>query len=77
VDECREARVRDRGVSSSASRKPRNEEASGAYDRNGIVQRAIRAIKAGSPGPAGLTDVCNCDTRAMDICGKVVNGEGE
>src|SRR6185295_10135140 len=39
----------------------KDEMATGAYDENGIVQRAIRAIKREVPGLLLMTDVCNCE----------------
>ena len=38
----------------------KDETASGAYDDNGIVQQAIRAIKREHPKLLVITDVCNC-----------------
>ena len=49
--------------------------ASGAYDDNGIVQRAIRAIKSAVPALIVMTDVCNCEYTSHGHCGKVVDGD--
>ncbi len=39
----------------------KDETASGAYDDEGIVQRAIRALKRELPRLLIITDVCNCE----------------
>jgi porphobilinogen synthase len=53
----------------------KDEEASGAYDDNGIVQQAIRAIKKELPALVVITDVCNCEYTSHGHCGKVVDGD--
>ena len=53
----------------------KDEMASGAYADDGIVQRAIRAIRREVPGLLILTDVCNCEYTSHGHCGKIVNGE--
>ena len=53
----------------------KDESASGNYDPEGIVQRAIRAIKREVPGLLVATDVCNCEYTSHGHCGKVVAGE--
>lgn len=53
----------------------KDEEASGAYDDNGVVQRAIRAIKREVPQLLVMTDVCNCEYTSHGHCGKIVNGD--
>ena len=55
--------------------KHKDEDASGAYDEDGIVQRAIRAIKREVPGLLVITDVCNCEYTSHGHCGKVVDGD--
>jgi len=55
----------------------KDEEASGAYDANGIVQRAIRAIKRAVPDLLVVTDVCNCEYTSHGHCGKVVQDDVE
>ena len=49
--------------------------ASGAYDENGIVQRAIRAIRKETPGLLVVTDVCNCEYTIHGHCGYVKDGD--
>jgi porphobilinogen synthase len=49
--------------------------ASGAYDDNGIVQRAIRAIKRSSRKLLVITDVCNCEYTSHGHCGFIKDGD--
>jgi porphobilinogen synthase len=49
--------------------------ASGAYDDNGIVQRAIRAIRAETRKLLIVTDVCNCEYTSHGHCGYVKDGD--
>ncbi len=55
----------------------KDEMASGGYAEDGIVQRAVRAIKQAVPKLCVLTDVCNCEYTSHGHCGKVVDGEVE
>lgn len=54
---------------------------SGAYDENGIVQRAVREIKKKHPDFIVITDVCMCEYTdhghcgILDDCGCVINDE--
>ena len=50
--------------------------ASGAYDPNGIVQRAVRAIKAAAPELVVITDVCLCEFMSHGHCG-ITHFDGE
>jgi len=52
----------------------KDEEASSAYAGEGIVQRAIRAIKDRVPGMIVITDVCLCEYMSHGHCGKLVGG---
>lgn len=52
----------------------KDELASGAYDKNGVVQQAIRAIKKEFPGLFVITDVCLCEFTCHGHCG-IVEGE--
>jgi porphobilinogen synthase len=54
----------------------KDEHASQAYAENGIVQRAIWAIKQAAPDLIVITDVCLCEYMSHGHCG-VVAGEGE
>ena len=53
----------------------KDEMASGAYDENGIVQRAIRAIRKETPELLVVTDVCNCEYTSHGHCGYVKDGD--
>jgi porphobilinogen synthase len=53
----------------------KDELASENYDDNGIVQRAVRAVKAAAPKLLLLTDVCNCEYTSHGHCGKIVDGD--
>jgi porphobilinogen synthase len=50
----------------------KDEAATGSYAENGIVQQAIRAIKAECKKIVVITDVCNCEYTSHGHCGKVV-----
>ena len=52
----------------------KDEVGSGAYDNNGIVQQAVRAIKANTKKLVVITDVCLCEYTSHGHCG-VLNGE--
>ena len=53
----------------------KDEAASGAYDDDGIVQRALRALRNRVPGLVLLTDVCLCEYTSHGHCGVVDGGE--
>jgi porphobilinogen synthase len=55
----------------------KDEMASGAYDDNGIVQRAIRAVRKEVPGLLIATDVCNCEYTSHGHCGYIIDGDVE
>src|SRR5258706_6593407 len=55
----------------------KDELASGAYDDHGIVQRAIRAIKAEVANLLVITDVCNCEYTSHGHCGFIKTGDVE
>ena len=48
---------------------------SGAHDKDGIVQRAIRELKNKSPELLVITDVCLCEYTDHGHCGFLVNNE--
>jgi porphobilinogen synthase len=54
----------------------KDEQASGAYARDGIVQQAVRAIKAACPELVVITDVCLCEYMSHGHCG-VTRRDGE
>jgi porphobilinogen synthase len=49
----------------------KDESASGAYDPEGIVQLAVRAIKQAEPSLTVITDVCLCEYTSHGHCGYV------
>jgi porphobilinogen synthase len=49
----------------------KDERASGAYARNGIVQQAVRALKKEIPDLLVITDVCLCEYMSHGHCGLV------
>lgn len=53
----------------------KDERGSGGYERNGIVQRAIREIKNRHPELVVITDVCLCEYTSHGHCGLIVNGD--
>ena len=53
----------------------KDEQATGAYADDGIVQQALRAIKREVPKLLLVTDVCNCEYTSHGHCGLVVDGE--
>jgi porphobilinogen synthase len=56
--------------------KKKDEQATSAYAENGIVQQAVRAIKARCPELVVITDVCLCEYMSHGHCG-VTRGDGE
>lgn len=54
----------------------KDEEASGAYAADGVVQKALRAIKKKCPGLTTITDVCLCEYMSHGHCG-VTRMDGE
>ena len=56
--------------------REKDETASGAYAENGIVQQAVRAIKAKCPELVVITDVCLCEYMSHGHCG-VTRIDGE
>jgi porphobilinogen synthase len=56
--------------------KQKDEQATSAYAENGIVQQAVRAIKARCPDLVVITDVCLCEYMSHGHCG-VTRMDGE
>lgn len=52
----------------------KDEAGSGAYDTNGIIQQAVRAIKKETKKLVVITDVCLCEYTSHGHCG-VLDGE--
>jgi len=55
--------------------KQKDEVGSEAYDDDGIIQRAIRAVKDAVPDIIVITDVCLCEYTSHGHCGIVADGE--
>jgi porphobilinogen synthase len=53
----------------------KDEAGSGAYDPEGIVQMAVRALKDAHPELVVITDVCLCEYTSHGHCGVVREGE--
>jgi porphobilinogen synthase len=53
----------------------KDESGSGAYDDEGIVQMAVRALKEAHPDLTVITDVCLCEYTSHGHCGFVRDGE--
>jgi len=56
--------------------KSKDEEATGAYAENGVVQNAVRQIKERAPDLTVITDVCLCEYTSHGHCG-VTRLDGE
>ncbi|MFA5867244.1 MAG: porphobilinogen synthase [Actinomycetota bacterium] len=76
VKECQEAEALGiPGVILFGIPETKDEAASGAYDEDGVVQTAIRAIKAAKSEILVITDVCLCEYMSHGHCGVVADGE--
>jgi len=76
VRECAEAQsLGIGGVILFGLPETKDEGASGAYADDGIVQRALRAIKQETQQLLVMTDVCNCEYTSHGHCGKIVKGD--
>src|SRR6266545_933237 len=53
----------------------KDEQATGAWEDDGIVQRALRALRPRFPELLLLTDVCLCEYTSHGHCGVIVDGE--
>jgi porphobilinogen synthase len=53
----------------------KDEEATGAYDPHGIVQKGVTAIKRAFPDLLVVTDVCNCEYTSHGHCGKIIDND--
>ena len=52
----------------------KDEEATGAWEEDGIVQIALRALRPRFPELVLLTDVCLCEYTSHGHCGVIKNG---
>ncbi len=55
----------------------KDEAASGAFAKDGIVQRAVRKIKDKAPDILVITDVCLCEYTSHGHCGMIEKGDVE
>ena len=53
----------------------KDEQATGAWEDDGIVQRALRALDERFPELVLMTDVCLCEYTSHGHCGVIVDGE--
>jgi porphobilinogen synthase len=53
----------------------KDEEGSGAYAADGIVQRALRSVRERYPDLVLVTDVCLCEYTSHGHCGVIEDGE--
>jgi porphobilinogen synthase len=53
----------------------KDEEGSGAWDDDGVIQRALRELRPRFPELVLLTDVCLCEYTDHGHCGVIVDGE--
>ena len=76
VEECKQ--IRDLGIPGVilfGIPDKKDSEGSGAYSDNGIIQRALRAIKREVPDLVLITDVCLCEYTDHGHCGVVIDGD--
>jgi porphobilinogen synthase len=53
----------------------KDDEGSGAWDDDGVIQRALRLLRPRFPELVLLTDVCLCEYTEHGHCGVIVDGE--
>jgi len=53
----------------------KDEQGSGAWEANGIVQRALRALRSEAPALTLMTDVCLCEYTSHGHCGVLRDGD--
>jgi porphobilinogen synthase len=53
----------------------KDDEATGAWEDDGIVQQALRALRPEFPDLVLVTDVCLCEYTSHGHCGVIVDGE--
>ena len=76
VKECAEVQALGiGGVMLFGLPESKDEQASGAYADDGIVQCAVRAIRRETPQLLVMTDVCNCEYTSHGHCGFVKDGD--
>ncbi len=53
----------------------KDEKGSGAYEKDGVVQKAIREIKSAQPQLQVVADICLCEYTSHGHCGLIAKGE--
>ncbi|MBF0510677.1 MAG: porphobilinogen synthase, partial [Deltaproteobacteria bacterium] len=53
----------------------KDERGTGAYDQNGVVQRAVKSIKSKVPDLVVITDVCLCEYTSHGHCGLIKDND--
>ena len=72
VDEAKE--IKDLGIPAIilfGIPEAKDEEATSAYDDDGVIQQAVRSIRSGTDGLVIVTDVCLCEYTTHGHCGIV------
>ncbi|HVG38375.1 MAG TPA: porphobilinogen synthase [Pyrinomonadaceae bacterium] len=64
-----------RGVLLFGLPESKDETGTGAYDRQGVVQRAVRAIRREVPEMVVVADTCLCEYTSHGHCGVIREGE--
>jgi porphobilinogen synthase len=78
VEEAREAAALGiAGVLLFGVPADKDDEGSGAWDDDGVVQLATRAIKQAVPDLLVLTDVCLCEYTSHGHCGVLIDARGD
>ncbi|MBI2849632.1 MAG: porphobilinogen synthase [Chloroflexi bacterium] len=55
--------------------KEKDDTGSSAFQKNGVVQQAIKVMKKTAPSLIVITDVCLCEYTSHGHCGIITNGE--
>lgn len=75
VDECK--RIHDVGIKAVilfGVPEHKDEKGSGAWDKNGIIQKAMSRLKKDVPDLLLIGDVCLCEYTSHGHCGTIENG---
>ena len=76
LKECEEAlKLGIRSVILFGIPENKDEKGTGAYDNNGVIQNAVRAIKKSFPELLVTTDVCLCEYTSHGHCGVIIEGK--
>ncbi|WP_163323179.1 porphobilinogen synthase [Draconibacterium mangrovi] len=76
VEECKEVAASGvKAVLLFGIPAEKDEDGTVACQHNGIVQQAIRAIKAELPNLYVIADVCNCEYTTHGHCGTIIDGD--